>query len=129
MEENEKLLVETVHRAKSNQRRVEELEKRVEEHHGLGIPVKLEGLEERVGKVERMVEEIHELSRSVDSLARSVQEMLREQQGQRKEIEALKGEPGERWKSVKRTALTAVVSTVAGALAVGLVLLVANFIK
>ena len=61
MEENEKLLIETVQRAKSNQRRIDELEKRVDEHHALGAPIKLNALVERVDGLEKNVSEIHRL--------------------------------------------------------------------
>ncbi|MGI5896276.1 MAG: hypothetical protein ACOX6U_04890 [Oscillospiraceae bacterium] len=129
MEENEKLLIETVQRAKSNQRRIEELESRVEEHHALGVPVKLESVEEKVNRLERSVSEIHTLSLSVSKLANNMEQMLEEQREQRKDIDVLKNEPSERWNSMKRTAFTAVISTISGALAVGLVTLLANFVK
>ncbi len=129
MEENEKLLIETVQRAKSNQRRLDELEKRVDEHHALGAPIKLNALEEKVEGLERNVSEIHRLSLSVSKLADNMERMLNEQQKQREDIDALKNEPAERWISMKRTALTAVVSTIAGGLAVGVISLLAIFMK
>lgn len=129
MEENEKLLIETVQRAKSNQRRLDELEKRVDEHHALGAPIKLNALVERVDGLEKNVSEIHRLSLSVSKLADNMERMLDEQQRQRKDIDALKNEPAERWNSVKRTALTAIVSTVSGGLAVGIITLLTLFIK
>ncbi|MGI5896091.1 MAG: hypothetical protein ACOX6U_03945 [Oscillospiraceae bacterium] len=103
MEENEKLLIETVQRAKSNQRRIDELEKKVDT--------------------------IQELTISVNKLAINMEQMLNEQKKQREDIDALKSEPGDRWNSMKRTAFTAVISTISGALAVGLVTLLANFVK
>ena len=129
MEENEKLLIETAQRAKSNQRRLDELERQVEEHHALGAPIKLNALAEKVDSLEKNVSEIHSLSRSVSKLADNMERMLEEQKKQREDIDALKNEPAERWGSMKRTAFTAIVSTVAGALAVGLVGIIANFIK
>ena len=129
MQENEKLLIETVSRSKSNQRRLDELERQVEEHHALGAPIKLNALAEKVGSLEKNVSEIHSLSRSVSKLADNMERMLEEQKKQREDIDALKNEPAERWSSMKRTAFTAIVSTVAGGLAVGLVYLVSMFIK
>ena len=129
MQENEKLLIEKVSRSKSNQRRLDELERQVEEHHALGAPIKLNALAEKVGSLEKNVSEIHSLSRSVSKLAHNMERMLEEQKKQREDIDALKNEPAERWSSMKRTAFTAIVSTVAGGLAVGLVYLVSMFIK
>ena len=103
MEENEKLLIETVQRSKSNSRRIDELEKKVDT--------------------------IQNLTLSVNKLAINMEQMLNEQKKQREDIDALKSEPGDRWKSMKRTAFTTIVSVIAGALAVGLVGIIANFIK
>lgn len=129
MDENEKLLIETTQRSKSNQRRIEELEKRVAEHHSLGAPIKLEALTEKVDVLEKNVSEIHTLSLSVSKLADNMERMLNEQQKQREDIDSLKNEPAERWTSMKRTAFTAIVSTVAGGLAVGLISFISMFIK
>lgn len=103
MEENEKLLIETVQRSKSNSRRIDELEKKVDT--------------------------IQNLTLSVNKLAINMEQMLNEQKKQREDIDALKNEPAERWSSMKRTAFTTIVSVIAGALAVGLVGMIANFIK
>lgn len=127
--EHERRITEIEARSKSNQRRIESLEKQVEEHHALGAPIKLEALTEKVGVLEKNISEIHTLSRSVSKLADNMERMLDEQQRQRKDIDILKNEPAERWSSMKRTAFTAIVSTIAGGLAVGLVYLVSMFIK
>lgn len=103
MEENEKLLIETVQRAKSNQRRIDDLEKKVDT--------------------------IQNLTLSVNKLAINMEQMLNEQKKQREDIDALKNEPADRWNSMKRTAFTTIVSAIAGALAVGLVGMIANFMK
>lgn len=103
MEENEKLLIETVSRSKSNQHRLDDLEKKVDT--------------------------IQELTISVNKLAINMEQMLNEQKKQREDIDALKNEPADRWSSMKRTAFTTIVSVIAGALAVGLVGIIANFIK
>ena len=103
MEENEKLLIETISRSKSNQHRIDELEKKVDTIQSLTI--------------------------SVNKLAINMEQMLNEQRKQREDIDALKNEPAERWGSMKRTAFTTIVSVIAGALAVGLVGMIANYIK
>jgi FtsZ-binding cell division protein ZapB len=103
VDEAEKLLIETISRSKSNQRRIDEIEKKVDT--------------------------IQELTISVNKLAINMEQMLNEQKKQREDIDALKSEPGDRWKSMKRTAFTTIISVIAGALAVGLVGIIANFIK
>ena len=103
MEENEKLLIETVSRSKSNQRRIDEIEKKVDTIQSLTI--------------------------SVNKLAVNMEQMLNEQKKQREDIDTLKSEPANQWNSMKRTAFTTIVSVIAGALAVGLVGIIANFIK
>ena len=127
--EHERRITEIEARSKSNQRRIESLEKQVEEHHALGAPIKLEALTEKVGVLEKNISEIHTLSRSVSKLADNMERMLEEQRKQREDIDALKNEPAERWSSMKRTAFTTIVSVIAGALAVGLVGIIANFMK
>jgi hypothetical protein len=108
-------------------KRVEALEKRVNDHHELGIPAKLKSVEDRVEKVEKTVKEIHDLTRSVDSLARSVETMLKEQQKQQKDIEALKSEPAEQWKTAKKTVITTAVGAVTSAIITALIFIVSNY--
>ena len=103
MEENEKMLIETVSRSKSNQRRIDDLEKKVYTIQSLTI--------------------------SVNKLAVNMEQMLNEQKKQREDIDALKNEPAERWNSMKRTAFTAVISTLAGGLTVGIISMLSMFIK
>ena len=103
MEENEKILIETVSRSKSNQRRIDDIEKKVDTIQSLTI--------------------------SVNKLAVNMEQMLNEQKKQREDIDALKSEPAKQWNSMKRTAFTTIVSVIAGALAVGLVGMIANYIK
>lgn len=103
MEENEKLLIETVQRSKSNQRRIDDLEKKVDTIQSLTI--------------------------SVNKLAVNMEQMLNEQKKQREDIDALKSEPAKQWNSMKRTAFTTIISAIAGALAVGFVGMIANYIK
>ena len=101
MEENEKLLIETISRSKSNQHRIDELEKKVDTIQSLTI--------------------------SVNKLAINMEQMLNEQRKQRADIDTLKNEPAKQWNSMKRTAFTAVVSTMAGGLAVGIISMLDTF--
>lgn len=103
MEENEKLLIETVSRSKSNQRRIDEIEKKVDT--------------------------IQNLTLSVNKLAINMEQMLNEQKKQREDIDTLKSEPANQWNSMKRTAFTAVISTLAGGFTVGIISMLSMFIK
>lgn len=103
MERSEEILIETCQRAKSNQKRLDNLENKVDEIQGLTI--------------------------SVNKLAINMEKMLEEQQRQRQDVDALKQEPGKHWNSLKLTVLTTITSTVAGALAVGLIFMLANVLK
>lgn len=121
MDEAEKILIDGI------LKRVGRLEERVNEHHELGIPAKVEAIDERVEKVEKTVKEIHALTRSVDSLARSVETMLKEQQKQQKDIDLLKNEPGEQWKTAKKTVLTTAIGAVTSAVITALIFVVSNY--
>lgn len=100
------------------------------------IAVKLEGhdheigsLKHRMGEQEEQSKTIQELVLSVKELALNMQAMLREQGEQGKRLAKLEAEPAERWNGMKRTLFTSIVSTVGGGLAVGLILLMAQYIK
>lgn len=121
MDEAEKFIIDGV------LKRVGHLEERVNEHHELGIPEKLNALGSRVDKIEETVKDIHALTRSVDSLAKSVESMVKEQNAQKKDIEALKSEPAEQWKAAKRTVLTTAVGAVTSAVITALIFIVSNY--
>ena len=100
------------------------------------IAVKLEGHEHEIGSLKHRVKEqeeqskvIQELVLSVKELALNMKNMIEVQARQSEDIEKLKAEPAERWNSAKKTAFTTIVSVVAGALATGLILMIAQFIK
>ena len=44
-------------------------------------------------------------------------------------MEKLENEPAEQWNSAKKTAFTAIISTLAGGLAVGLIMLIAHTVR
>lgn len=100
------------------------------------IAVKLEGHEHEIGSLKHRVKEqeeqskvIQELVLSVKELALNMKNMIEVQARQSEDIEKLKAEPAERWNSAKKTAFTTIVSVVAGALATGLIFMIAQFIK
>lgn len=88
MEQNDKLLVETAERAKSNTHRIDALEEDTEA--------------------------LHELATSVRLLADGMKRMTNEQEKQGKRLEALEKQPAERWNNMTRTIFTSVISTLAG---------------
>lgn len=100
------------------------------------VRVTLENHGTRLGAVENQVKElttvynaIQKLTLSVNELATNMKHMLEEQKEQGQRIKALESEPAERWNSAKKTVLTSVISTVAGAVAVGIIMLIAQYIR
>lgn len=101
----------------------------------VGIHVTLENHTTRLNAIESQITElnsisasIQELTISVNKLAINMEHMLEEQKDQGNRIKTLENEPADRWNSAKKTAFTAVVSTLSGALAVGLIALIAQSI-
>lgn len=100
----------------------------------VGIHVTLENHTTRLNAIESQVAElnsvssnIQELTLSVNKLAINMEYMLEEQRDQGTRIKTLESEPAEKWNSAKKTAFTSIVSTIAGALAVGIIILIANY--
>jgi allophanate hydrolase subunit 1 len=85
--------------------------------------------EHRVADLEAQQKEIQELTISVKELAISMKNMMEEQREQGERLQKLEAEPGKNWNSVKQTTLTTFTSTIAGALAVGIILLLAYYIR
>lgn len=99
------------------------------------IAVKLEGhdheiksLKHRMEDQEEQAKTLNDLVISVKELALNMRNMISEQQRAAERLAKLENEPAERWNSAKKTAFTSVVSTVAGALAVGLIMLLAQYL-
>lgn len=97
------------------------------------IAVRLEGhekeiryLRERLAKVEQQSEEMRDLTRSIDRLTDKMETMIVEQKEQKDKLRLIEGEPADKWKTVKKTALTSIVSTIAAALAVLIILALAK---
>lgn len=84
--------------------------------------------EHRIKDLEEQQKQIQELTISVKELAISVKNMVTEQREQGERIQKLEDEPGKNWESIKKTALTTVTSAIAGALAMGLIFMIANYI-
>ena len=78
---------------------------------------------------------IQDLVLSIHGLAKDMEQMLQEQkeQGKRldnqsKRLDALEKEPGNTYKDIKKTVVTAIVSALAGSLATGLILILSQTI-
>ena len=97
------------------------------------IAVKLEGHEHEIGSLKHRMEEPEEQNKAIQDLVMSVQKlaltmeaMVKEQSMQGERLKKLEDEPAERWNSAKKTAFTTIISVVAGALATGLIFMIAS---
>ena len=89
----------------------------------------------RLEKLEPIVDEIHTMSKTMIQLAEVVKHTDESVQGLGEKVERLDNRvdvmeraPAEDAKKYKSTAVTAIISTVAGALATGLIFFIAQFI-
>ncbi|MBD5553857.1 MAG: hypothetical protein HDQ95_00520 [Roseburia sp.] len=89
----------------------------------------------RLEKLEPIVDEIHTMSKTMIQLAEVVKHTDESVQGLSEKVERLDNRvdimeraPAEDAKKYKSTAVTAIISTAAGALATGLIFLIAQFI-
>ncbi len=105
--EIEHRITEVEQRAKSNTHRINKLEPIVEEIHTMS-----KTMVELVGEVKHTNENVCALDEKIDRMDSRVDEMERA--------------PAEDAKKYKNTAITAIISTVAGALASGLIFLIAQ---
>lgn len=83
----------------------------------------------RLELLEESVKSIQDLTVSVHMLAHDMKQMLEEQKEQGKRLDKLEQEPANAWKQVKTTIITAVVSTIAGGLATGLIFILARTLQ
>ena len=97
------------------------------------IAVKLEGHEHEIGSLKHRMEEqeeqnkvIQDLVMSVQKLALTMEAMVKEQSMQGERLKKHEDEPAERRNSAKKTAFTTIISVVAGALATGLIFMIAS---
>lgn len=85
-------------------------------------------LKHRMDSQEKQSEVIQQLALSVKELAFNMRNMAEEQKEQGERLKKLENEPAERWNSAKKTAFTTIVSVIAGALATGLIVMLAQYI-
>lgn len=99
------------------------------------IAIKLTILEQEAKSAKHRLDDLEVQNVAIQDLALSVKELTLNmtrmnelQEQQRGDIDRLKAEPGERWNTAKRTAFTSIISTIAGAAAVALIMALAQFI-
>lgn len=80
----------------------------------------------RIKNLEETQGEITKLTISVEKLATAMEQMAKEQTEQGKRLKAIEDIPAHRWTSAMKTAFTSIVGVVAGALAVGLIQMIAQ---
>ena len=83
-------------------------------------------LNERIKLLEANSKTMQKLSESVHLLANDMKRMLEEQEKQGERIGKLEAEPAQSWKTLKNTALTAVVSALAGGIATALIFMISQ---
>lgn len=90
---------------------------------------RLTTIEGQITELNSLAASIQELTLSVNKLAINMEHMLREQKDQGNRIKSLESEPSDNWNAAKKTMISTMVSTCAGALAVGLLLMIAQYIS
>ena len=86
----------------------------------------IKSLKHRMEEQEEQGKSFQDLVLSVQKLAMNMEAMLKEQSAQGERLSALEKEPAERWNNMTRTIFTTITSTIAGALATGLVIMIAQ---
>ena len=107
--EIEHRITEVEQRAKSNSHRLDKLEPVVEEIHTMS------------NTMVQLVQEVKHTNETVNSLDEKVDRMD-------SRVDDMERAPADDMKKYKTTAVTAIISTVAGALATGLIVMIAHFI-
>lgn len=80
----------------------------------------------RIAAIEEDTKAIHKLTASIEKLVVQMQDMLAEQKEQGERIRHLEEEPGDAWRAAKKKALDTVIGIVVGALATGLIYMIAQ---
>lgn len=99
----------------------EEIAVKIAEHNK-----EIGSLKHRTADLEEQQKSIQDLSVSIKELALNMKTMMEEQKRQGERLQKLENEPAERWNSAKKTAFTTVISVVSGALATGLIFMIAQ---
>lgn len=83
----------------------------------------------RIEELEKISTTIQELAISVHTLAHDMAGMLAEQKEQGDRLTKLESKPAERWSDITKTFFNTMIGAGAGALAVGVIYLMAQYIK
>ena len=86
-------------------------------------------LKHRMSEQEEQGKSLTSLALSVQKMALSMESMIDEQKKQGERLSKLEAEPAERWSSMTRTIFNTMVGAGAGALAVGVIYLMAQYIR
>ena len=89
---------------------------------------RLVGAEHRIKDLEEMQKRLDALVLSVEKMAYSMEGMLKVQKEQGESIKYLQQKPLEDYNIFRKTAITAVISAIAGAFATGIIAVFANII-
>ena len=89
----------------------------------------IKSLKHRMSEQEEQGKSLTSLALSVQKMALSMESMIDEQKKQGERLSKLEAEPAERWSSMTRTIFNTMVGAGAGALAVGVIYLMAQYIK
>lgn len=83
----------------------------------------------RIEKLEENFENMQQLTLSVKELAINTKFVAEKVDSMDQRLGKMESEPGENWNSIKKTVITTVVGVLAGALATGIIILIANNLK
>lgn len=89
----------------------------------------IKSLKHRMDEQEEQSKTIQELVLSVKELALNMQTMIEVQGKQGDRLAKLEAEPAERWSSMKKTVFNTIVGAMAGAVATGLIYIMAQYAK
>lgn len=89
----------------------------------------IKSLKHRMDEQEEQSKTIQELVMSVKELALNMQTMIEVQGKQGDRLAKLEAEPAERWSSMKKTVFNTIVGAMAGAVATGLIYIIAQYAK
>lgn len=89
----------------------------------------IKSLKHRMDEQEEQSKTIQELVLSVKELALNMQAMIEVQGKQGDRLAKLEAEPAERWSSMKKTVFNTIVGAMAGAVATGLIYIMAQYVK
>lgn len=102
---------------------------------GEEIAIKLEGHEHEIKSLKHRMDDQEEQGRamqklvvSVEKIAISTEHIMQEQEKQGERLEKLENAPAENWNITKKSVLTSIISTIAGAAATALIMAIRQYL-